>query len=74
MTDPNDFTVDPEPHLPAGCTEYMGELVTVQVSDSIDDCLVLILHGASADPLDSTTVEVGRDEAREIIAGLAALL
>ena len=29
MTDPNDFTVDPEPHLPAGCTEYMGELVTV---------------------------------------------
>lgn len=53
--------------------EYVGELVRVVRHDGIDDALVVTLpsNGPDVAPL---TFEISRDESRELIAGLAALL
>jgi hypothetical protein len=55
--------------------EYVGELVRVQGSDHADmpDALVVWI-AAPADDIAPLTFEIARDEARELIAGLAALL
>jgi hypothetical protein len=59
-------------NLPAPI-EYVGELVRVVHHDGIDDALVVTLpsNGPDIAPL---TFEISPDEARELIAGLAALL
>lgn len=51
---------------------YIGETVRVEISDAIDDCIV-ITTGTVEDG-DRHILEVTRFEAREIIAGLAAVL
>jgi hypothetical protein len=57
---------------------YFGEFVEVDECDHEDmpECLRLTLQGPAPGRLDSTplTIEISRDEAREIIAGLAAVL
>ena len=55
------------------CAGYRGELVTVDESDAIDGALIVTV--AAPDPDTGELVfEVSRNEARELIAGLAALL
>jgi hypothetical protein len=55
--------------------EYVGELVRVQGSDHAELPDALVVHvAAPADDIAPLTFEISRDEARELIAGLAALL
>ena len=51
---------------------YSGELVSLEISDHLDDTFVLTLPGS--DDTAEMSVEISVAEAREIIAGLAALL
>lgn len=53
--------------------DYQGELVTVDLSDHIDGALVVTVAAPDEDTVE-LVFEVSRDEARELIAGLAALL
>jgi len=54
---------------------FVGDHVRVEESDHIDDCLVVTLACPEHDPeVGLTLFEISRVEARELIAGLVALL
>lgn len=53
-------------------TLYLHDTVRVEISDAIDDCIVITV--GDLDTADRMVLEVTRGEAREIVAGIAAVL
>lgn len=49
---------------------WYGQHVEIAISDAMPDCIVITLHDEAEHP----TIEISPAEARELIAGLAAVL